>query len=463
MKTLLLVCLLGLAASAQELVKVQQPRQLRGAWVASVANMHWPRAAGLSAEEQRRDLLSLLDRLAEARFNAVFFQIRPEGDALYRSELEPWSRFLSGRQGHDPGYDPLEFSICEAHRRGLEVHAWLNPYRAQAVPPADQPPVAPHLAALQPEHVFRYGKHLWMNPAADEVRCRLVEVCQDLTSRYDLDGIHFDDYFYPYPEGDLPFPDQASYAESGQQTALGDWRRAQVNTAIEEVARGVSGEKDYVRFGISPFGLPAPQRPPGIEGLDQYEKLFADTQLWMDEGWVDYLAPQLYWPSSKTAQAYPVLLEWWKAHAREGRHIFAGINLAALGSKPEWDLNEFRAQFQAAGQGFIVWNITPLLENRQNVVTELFSWPEALTPPMAHRAGREAEPPQVETDGAWITLVHQDEVPWRAYTVYRWESGQWQPYKIARESRVELSRGRWAVAAVARDGVESLARVVDIR
>ena len=466
MRTVLILLILSCLVHAQELVQVGHKRQLRGVWVASVANMHWPSQAGQSGRQQRQDLCRILDSLAEAHFNAVFFQVRPEGDALYRSELEPWSRFLGGRQGQDPGYEPLNYLVNQAHARGIEVHAWLNPYRAQATPPpppADLP-VAPHLAAVQPESVLDYGPLRWMDPGSRPVRGRLVAVCQDLTRRYDLDGLHFDDYFYPYPDGELPFPDQASYAASETSLSQADWRRQQVNQAIQDVSAAVSAEKPYLRFGISPFGLPAPQRPEQISGLDQYEKLYADTQLWMDEGWVDYLAPQLYWPTTRPAQAYEPLLKWWSEHAQEGRYIFPGLNLAALGTKPEWDLNEYRKQLALAEpcQGYIIWNITPILENRQNLKNELFSGPEVLTPALARSAGRNVAPPEISRQGSSLSLTHVDSQPWRAFTLYRWDQDHWQLQQILRSNRVQLTHGKWALAAVSRDGAESQARVIRI-
>lgn len=458
----LLLLSLAIPVWSDDLVRVEHKRQLRGAWVASVANMHWPTQPGQTSAQQKQDLAKMLDCLKESHFNAVFFQVRPEGDALYRSELEPWSRFLSGRQGGDPGYDPLEYMIAQAHQRGLEVHAWLNPYRAQATPPpaAADSPVAPHLAVTHPDSVFQYGSLRWMNPASPRVRERLVEVCRDLAHRYDLDGLHFDDYFYPYPDGDLAFPDQESYA--GSDLSLGDWRRAQVNQAIAEVSHSIAEERPYLRFGISPFGIPAPQKPEQISGLDQYEKLYADTQYWMDEGWVDYLAPQLYWPTTRQAQAYEPLLKWWQEHAREGRYIFPGLNLDALGTKPEWVLEEYRRQLAMTPNGFIIWNIRPLLENRQNLKEELFATSEALTPPLARCADRMAEPPDLEIRGGLVTIVHQDEVPWRAFTVYRWDSDGWKLHEILRSSQWRLQTGSWALASVSRDGVESLGRVLNV-
>lgn len=453
MKYLLWLLLLVAPLSAQELEKVGHPRQLRGAWVASVANLHWPSQSGQSAAQQQAELRRLLDALERCRFNAVFFQVRPEGDALYASKLEPWSRFLSGQQGGDPGYDPLELLTREAHQRNLEVHAWLNPYRAQAVPPPTSPAVAPHLSVTHPELVFPYGPLKWMDPSSEVVRDRLVEVCQDLTQRYDLDGLHFDDYFYPYPEGELPFPDHPPADEP-----VADWRRAQVNEAIRAVRETLLDDAPHLRFGISPFGLPAPEKPAQITGLNQYEKLFADTQLWMDEGWVDYLAPQLYWPLTKPAQAYDVLLQWWQEHARGARPIFPGINLAALGSKPEWTVDEFRRQLALARDGYIIWNISPLVENRQDIERQLFDQPLALTPALPRARNRRVKTPEVVRRGPVLRVTHRDPVPLRAWTVYA--AGQLVRVVPAPAAELELPRGHWTVAAVCRDGCESLGVVV---
>ena len=475
---LLALCLTGPGFSQNgELVPVAHQRELRGAWVASVANLNWPSQSALPLEAQQKELLIILDRLQEARLNAIFFQVRPEGDALYRSELEPWSRFLGGTQGSDPGFDPLEFLIEAAHQRNIEVHAWLNPYRAQAVPPATAPPVAPHLAVEHPDQVHAYGQLLWMDPSAPAVRQRLLSVCRDLTERYDIDGLHFDDYFYPYPEGELEFPDQANwdgYQAGGGALSRGDWRREQVNLAIQEVSQAIQEEKDYVRFGISPFGIPAPEKPAQILGLDQYEKLYADTQLWMDRGWVDYLAPQLYWPTTREAQAFPVLLEWWADHARQGRYIFAGINLAALGSKPEWSLEEYRQQFalvqrhrEGGARGFILWSVAPLLEGRQNVGRDLLAaqTPQVvLTPPLARASDHQVNPPELDVQGNRLWLHHQDGTPLRAWTVYRAQGPQWTLAQIVpgEQDSILMQPGRWAVAAVCKDGQESLGQVVEI-
>ncbi len=458
---LILTFLLGLSlAWASPFVEVGHPRQMRGVWVASVANMHWPSKSGLEMLEQQQELRQILEAMAKARCNALFLQVRPEGDALYQSTQEPWSRFLSGQQGQSPGYDPLEFAIREAHQRNIEVHAWLNPYRARSLPETTQALVEPHLGVLFPEQVVRYGKLLWMDPAGDEVRPRLVEVCRDLASRYDLDGLHFDDYFYPYPEEGQEFPDQAPDPENRD-----DWRRQQVNLAISEVRQCLLEEKPHLCFGISPFGIPAPHKPEGISGLDQYAKLYADTQYWMDQGWVDYLAPQLYWPISRRAQAYDVLWRWWCEHARQGRPIFAGINLAALGTKEEWSLSEIQNELAlTASSGYLLWNIAPLLEDRLGIRDQVLAQqPVALTPPLARCQGHQVEPPLLVRQGRRYRLANRDPVPERAFTVYRKTAGGWQLEQIISPSAPAwvIQPGCWAIATVSREGLESLAVQLD--
>lgn len=479
---LLLMALLAVAGTSvaavplqPEVVPVGHSRELRGVWVASVHNMHFPSRPGLSAEEQKGELKTLVDRVAECRLNAIFFQVRPEGDALYDSPLEPWSRYLTGQQGQGPGYDPLAYLIPLAHQRGIEVHAWLNPYRASASPAEKTTMVAPHLGAVHPDKVTAYGSFVWMEPTAPEVQARLVQVCRDLTSRYDLDGLHFDDYFYPYPEGGRDFPDDASWAAYQGPMTRAAWRRHNVNQAIGEVAKAVHQEKPYLRFGISPFGLPAPERPVGIAGFDQYAKLYADPQLWSDYGYVDYLAPQLYWPTTRKEQALQPLLEWWTDHAKGGRYTFAGLNLNGLGTKPEWTFDEYRQEMELiraradlGARGAIWWSIKPLLEDRQGETVRLFQelYPEpALPPPLARfRAGKVAPPRCYQNAGA-LVLENRDKIEPHQWAIYRKVGQRWvlQSLHPASQRELTLKPGYYAVTAVTRYGTESLGQVVTIR
>ncbi len=308
-------------------------REFRGVWVASVANIDWPSKRTLSTAEQQAELLALLDRAAALKLNAVLFQIRPAADALYASKIEPWSEYLTGAQGRAPVpfWDPLEFAIKEAHARNLELHAWFNPYRARHTD-AKSPLSSTHIARTNPSLVKPYAGYLWMDPGEPAVRARTLRVVLDVVQRYDVDGVHIDDYFYPYPENDrrgraIPFPDGPSwtrYVREGGTLSRADWRRRNVDLLVQALDEGVHKAKPWVRFGISPFGIWRPGYPTQVRGFDAYEKLYADARKWLREGWVDYFTPQLYWPTTKREQAYPALLDWWVGENVLGRHMWPG-------------------------------------------------------------------------------------------------------------------------------------------
>ena len=313
-------------------------REFRGLWVATVRNMDWPTSPSLSVERQQGELIELLDRAVELRMNAIIFQVRPEADALYDSPYEPWSRYLTGQQGKkpDPAWDPLEFVVREAHRRGLELHAWFNPYRAADNRNAST--ASTHVTKRRPDLVVPYAQFLWMDPGIPEVRQRTIRTVVDVVKRYDIDGVHIDDYFYPYPEvrngQRLEFPDAKSYAtyrRGGGRLSRSDWRRNNVNQLVREFYAAVKAEKSWVKVGISPFGIWRPGYPPTTTaGIDTFEELFADSKKWLNEGWVDYIAPQLYWPVRPMEQSYPVLLDWWTQENTKGRHVWPGLALYKL-------------------------------------------------------------------------------------------------------------------------------------
>ena len=310
-----------------------EPREFRAAWVATVANIDWPSQPGLPAEAQRAEATAMLDRAAAIGLNALILQVRPAGDALYPSALEPWSEYLTGAQGRAPvpAWDPLAWWVQEARARGLELHVWFNPYRARHSS-AKTPLVAPHLAVRQPALARRYGDQLWIDPGEPAAAAHTLAVVADVVRRYDIDGVHIDDYFYPYPvkagDADLPFPDDAAYARyrlGGGLLARDDWRRANVDALVQEMHATVRRIKPWVRFGISPFGLGRPdRRPPGITGFSQFDKLYADVERWLENGWLDYLAPQLYWPIDRAGQAFPVLLDYWIGQNRAQPPCLAG-------------------------------------------------------------------------------------------------------------------------------------------
>ena len=332
------------------------PREFRAAWIATVANIDWPSEPGLPVREQKAELRRMLDQAAALNLNAVIFQVRPHADALYNSPHEPWSFYLTGQQGRppDPAYDPLRFAVAEAHERGLELHAWFNPYRAGH--PADTSALAPtHVAKQHPSWVREYGDYLWLDPGVPAARDHTHEVIMDVVRRYDIDGVHFDDYFYPYPSyaDGAPFPDSTSWARARRNGWTGsrdDWRRHNVNRLVERVYRSIKDTKPHVKFGISPFGIWRPDHPPGTRGFDAYAQLYADARTWIREGWVDYLTPQLYYRMDQFGYSYPEMLRWWIEQNREDRHVWPGLytSRVRMGGERHWSDRQILGQIYTA-------------------------------------------------------------------------------------------------------------------
>ena len=321
----LFLILIALLASSNPSSAVTPKREMRAAWIQTVFQDHYSRR---TPEQNRQWIIEQLDIMAQAGINAVIFQVRPQADAFYRSSLEPWSRWLSGAAMKDPGWDPLQFIIQQCHARSMELHAWLNPYRITSSSKQTLP--ASHIARKHPERTIRYNGNLYFDPALPENREWICRIVDDIVSRYDIDAIHFDDYFYPYPVGKLRFNDAASYAKYGKGKKLDDWRRANVDTLIRLVSETIRSRKPWVRFGISPFGIwrNDASHPDGspTNGLQNYDDLYADVLLWAREGWIDYQAPQLYWPLSHDRAPARELAEWWNEHAY-GRYVFIGQDL----------------------------------------------------------------------------------------------------------------------------------------
>jgi uncharacterized lipoprotein YddW (UPF0748 family) len=365
----------------------EPPREFRGAWVATVANIDWPSTPGLPTERQRAELSAIIDRAAQLHLNVIIFQVRPACDALYVSQLEPWSAFLTGQQGRvpEPAYDPLEFAVHEAHKRGIELHAWFNPYRARHF--EDKSPAAEtHISKTRPELVRPYGRYLWLDPGEPAVQEYSQRVILDVVRRYDIDAVHLDDYFYPYPERDaagkpIDFPDGSSwerYVQSGGKLARDDWRRENINTFIERLDRAIKKEKPWVKFGISPFGIWRPGCPEQIKGFDAYANLYADSRAWLVNGWVDYFVPQLYWPIAEPAQSYPALLRWWVGQNTRGRQLIAGNHTSKIadGSKRPWRAEEIIDQIrltrgESGASGNVHFSMKALMENRDGIADAL--------------------------------------------------------------------------------------------
>ncbi len=357
-------------------VKVNLPelkREFRAAWIASVANINWPSKNSLTTEQQKAEAIQLLDLLKSINFNAVILQVRPSADALYKSSFEPWSYFLTGNIGKAPNpyYDPLEFWVEEAHKRGLELHVWLNPYRAHHSNGGSV--TSESMVKKSPDNVVRLKNGMyWFDPTSKKTQDQASAVIKDLVKRYDIDAIHIDDYFYPYKEynGGKDFPDDKSwnaYKNSGGNLTRADWRRDNVNKFIERVYHEIHNEKDYVKFGISPFGIWKPGYPVGITGTSQYDDLYADAKLWLNKGWVDYFSPQLYWPIDSKGQSYPALLQWWRDENTKERHLWPGINTVT--NKVPDPVTEIKRELEinrktlSGDVGEIHWSIAGISKN----------------------------------------------------------------------------------------------------
>jgi uncharacterized lipoprotein YddW (UPF0748 family) len=349
-------------------------REMRAVWVASVGNIDWPSTNGLSTSQQKAEMVAFLDRAIELKLNTIVFQVRPSCDALYRSALEPWSEYLTGIMGRppEPFYDPLAFAIEEAHKRGLELHAWFNPYRARHL--LAKSPISPnHISKTHPEWVRHYGKTLWLDPGEKGVQEYSRKVVMDVVNRYDIDGVHFDDYFYPYPEQDaggrdLDFPDDASWRRYGAagKSNRDDWRRENVNAFVHQVYRSIKAAKPWVKFGISPFGIWRPGNPPQIKGLDAFAVLHADSRRWLANGWIDYLAPQLYWAIDPPETSFPVLLKWWEQQNTRGRLLCPGLKSYNVGRSwaSEEIVNQIRlTRRQSGAGGHMHWDMKALMRN----------------------------------------------------------------------------------------------------
>jgi uncharacterized lipoprotein YddW (UPF0748 family) len=454
------------------------PREFRAAWVATVDNIDWPSTRTLSVANQKREMEVLLDKAAALHLNAIILQVRPSADALYSSSIEPWSEFLTGKQGVGPvpAYDPLQFAVQEAHRRGILIHCWLNPYRARH--PAMKGALAGnHLAKTNPSVVKTYGRYLWMDPGEPFVQKRLLNVTTDLLTRYDIDGIHIDDYFYPYKEGNQDFPDEPSYSRyRNQGGTLGrdDWRRKNVDDLIHSIYDTIHHVRPTALFGISPFGIYRPGVPAGIKaGVDQYAELYADARKWFREGWCDYLAPQLYWPIAQKPQSYPVLLKYWVGENVKSRHLWIG-NYTSRTSPDEgnWKAAEIVRQVQltrtAGATGNIHFSMKALMMDYNGVSDALRGRPYSLRSLPPKTPWIDDLPPQTPTlKQTGDTFEWSSDTPPMWWAVWRRYGKRWlrdvlpgsQTKLTAPKDLLGRPLSLFAVEAVDRLGNESRPRV----
>ncbi|MDR0422616.1 MAG: family 10 glycosylhydrolase [Proteiniphilum sp.] len=378
-------------------------REFRGVWVHTVGQTHYSR---MSSAEMKHYFADMMRKFDEAGINAVIFQIRPEADAFYRSELEPWSRYLTGEQGRapdDPSFDPLTVIIDECHKHGMEFHAWLNPYRAKNSIYSDL--AESHIYWRHPERFIRYGTQLFFDPGRPENRNFICRVIRDIVKRYDVDAIHMDDYFYPYPVAGESFPDSSSFAKYAPRQGFtpaqrDDWRRNNVNLLIRQVKRTVTATKRWVRFGVSPFGIYRNRwsDPSGSDtnGLQNYDDLYADIKLWVEKGWVDYNIPQLYWEIGHRAADYTTLLQWWNDNSA-GRPLIIGQDLKRSIDRNELETKIRRTREASSIHGNCYWYGYQILDNFAGVTDMLktdIHRTKALPPAFTHMS--KGTPPAVK-------------------------------------------------------------------
>lgn len=424
--SLIFIFLFNLSISAQN-INHTPLHEFRGVWIATVANIDWPSKPGLSTEDQKRELLWLLDQHERMGINAVMLQVRPTSDAFFASGLEPWSYYLTGEQGEgpDPVYDPLAFAVNAAHDRAMELHAWFNPYRAaQDSDPDKRSP--DHISYTRPEWFYKYGNKTYFDPGIPEVREYIIEVILDVVRRYDVDGIHFDDYFYPYPGKDN-LPDSLTYIKYGKKqfTSIEDWRRNNVDLLVEKLNNAIHQVKPWVKFGISPFAIWRNKKedPRGSEtnGFTNYDGLYADVYTWLQKGWMDYVNPQIYFPFHYPPAAFEKLLEWWNNNSFS-RHVYVGqAAYRALEGKNGWeDWSQLPRQVKALRQnenidGSVYFSSRSLMNNMagfaDSLRQDLYVHP-ALPPPMAWL---DRIPPEPVNDLRADVIVNR-------YIRLRWES-----------------------------------------
>jgi uncharacterized lipoprotein YddW (UPF0748 family) len=466
------------------------PREFRAAWIATVANIDWPTKKGLSTADQKKELVSLLDQAVDLNLNAVILQIRPSADALYPSKLEPWSEYLTGTMGEAPKpfYDPLKFAVEEAHKRGLHLHVWFNPYRVRQSG-AESKPSPDHVSQTNPEIVREYGPYLWFDPGEPKALQRFIDVVTDVVKRYDIDGVHIDDYFYPYPIEGKPFPDDESYqraVDAGETLDRDDWRRQNCDRLVEQMYKAVKQEKPWVLVGISPFGIWRPGHPEGIEGLDQYATLYADARKWLREGWVDYFTPQLYW-RIEGPQSYPKLLKWWSDENVKGRHLWPGNGAHNVRRGPDveparnaWKAEELINQIELTRKivdepGNVHFSMKCLIDNRDGLTKKLktgvYAEP-ALIPEIDWLGGEKPGKPEVaatrNSKGLALNLTASGEQPWQWVVRVR-EGDDWTATILPggeKRKLLELKQGSQpeevvvsAVSRLGREGKTATAKV----
>ena len=447
------VLITGCSTSKQSLTQAPNAtpkREFRGAWVQTVGQSRYQQMNSAAMKHYLSDMVRKFD---EAGINAVIFQIRPEADAFYRSELEPWSRFLTGEQGKapdDPSFDPLAFIIEECHKRGMELHAWLNPYRVKTN--INNTLSKDHIYWKYPERFVQFGSQLFFDPGLPENRGFICDVVQDIVARYDVDAIHMDDYFYPYPIAGTSFPDDKSFdmyaaSQGFSPSQRGDWRRNNVNLLIQQIKLTIAGTKPWVRFGVSPFGIYRNKRsdPNGSDtnGLQNYDDLYADIKLWVEKGWVDYNLPQLYWEIGHSAADYTTLLHWWNANNFE-QHLYIGQDLKRSIDKNELNVKIRQSREMSFVHGNCYWYGYQILDNFEGVADALkadIHRAKALIPAYTHlhkgRPDAVKKLTGVYTDDMHFLAWEHTKVPANPETAHRFVI-----YRFRKGEKVDINRAQ---------------------
>jgi uncharacterized lipoprotein YddW (UPF0748 family) len=501
----------GANARGAQLAAEDQPppiaREFRGVWVSPLDAMtgaDWPSRQGMSPDNQRAELRILLDHAKSIGLNAIVLHVRIAGDALYPSHLVPWSVFLSGKSGvgPKPEYDPLAFAVAEAHARGLQLHAWFNPFRA-TLPHSKTKMAASHVTRAHKSWVRTYGAQTWIDPGEPAARAAVLAELLDVVDRYDIDGVHLDDYFYPYRERktvtkrvngrrvhvneDIPFPDATTWKKYGAKNfrSRDDWRRANIDTFVSQLYAGVKKRKPWVMVGISPFGIWRSGVPTGVTGLDAYAEIFADSRLWLREGWVDYLSPQLYWPLEGAQNRFTELDEWWRSQNVKDRSIWPGLFDAQVAVRnPEWGGEEIPAQIErlrysrelrTESNGHVHFRLSALLMNGSSIGERLRSQvyaAPALVPAAPWLGGAAPTVPKLATiNSTLLQITPGDNLPLAWWVIQtKMSDGRWRYWlKRSTERRIDLRTlgdlggGRIAVTAVDRVGQISQPNVIDLQ
>ncbi len=364
--------------------KNKNSKEFRAVWVATVFNIDWPSKPGLSADDQKQEIIDMLNNIQKWNMNAIIIQVKPSSDAFYKSKLSPWSKYLTGKQGVDPGYDPLASIIKEAHKRNIEVHAWFNPFRLSAGSSSWSSLSSDNIAYKHPDWVVRYAEQLYLNPGVPEVSDYVVESIMEVVKNYNIDGIHLDDYFYPYKVGNQEYPDSKEYARYGIEfSSKADWRRNNIDKFVEKLHDNIKSENKDIDFGISPFGVwrneSTDARGSKTKALQNYDDLYADILGWMENGWIDYVAPQLYWQRGHPLADYTTLVNWWDNVAKETKtKLYIGLAADRVNAWKESDELIQQVNYNRTFpeiKGNIFFSYKSLLTNPKGVVTNLVLGP----------------------------------------------------------------------------------------